>query len=236
MYDFLIGPMLAISLVVFLAGISYRIRQFYALSEEVKIDYEGLPQSIQKSVAARETNEYVRINSARDILLKWKLRLKQTLLGKAPFFSAITIVFHTLLIVLPLVTVAHSILLDNYFSISLPTWSEPTVDTLTFVFILLFAFFFLRRIFVARVRSVTTYRDYIALFATGLPFITGYMAFHHMFDYQILLYTHIICGELMLIAIPFTKLAHMPFFVLSRFLIRNELTIGSGTRKWIENI
>ncbi|QTA82786.1 NarG-like domain-containing protein [Desulfonema limicola] len=235
MYDFLIGPMLAFSLVVFVAGVWYRVHQFFSLSKESKIDLSCLPKIISDSIDNREKDEYIRINSATDLLLKWKLRLKRTFLGKHPFFSAVTIIFHSILILLPIVTVGHNVLLDDYFGFSFPTLSESSVDQLTLLFIVLFFFFFLRRIFSARVRSVTTYRDYIALLATGLPFITGYLAYHQVFSYDIMLYLHIICGELMLIAIPFTKLVHMPFFILSRFFIRYELTFGSGTRKWVEN-
>ncbi|MDM8536518.1 hypothetical protein QUF70_07190 [Desulfobacterales bacterium HSG17] len=235
MYDFLIGPMLAFSLVVFVAGVWYRVRQFFSLSKESKIDLSSLPKIISDSINNREKDEYIKVNSATDLLLMWQVRLKRTFLGKYPFFSAVTIIFHSILLLLPIVTVGHNILLDDYFGFSFPTLSESMVDQITLLFIVLFLFFFLRRILSAKVRSVTTYRDYIALFATGLPFITGYLAFHHIFNYDVILILHIICGELMLIAIPFTKLVHMPFFILSRFFIRYELTFGSGTRKWVEN-
>jgi len=235
MYDFLIGPMLALSLVVFIAGVAYRVYQFFSISEARPKPEANLPKDLARTVADREKDEYLRIDSAADILLKWKLRLKRTILGRAPGMSSVTIVFHTMLFLLPVVTVGHSILLDSYFGISLPTLSETTVDTLTLVFIIVIFFYLFRRIFVAKVRSVSTWRDYLALFATGAPFVTGYMAFHHWFDYKTVLYIHIICGELMLIAIPFTKLVHMPFFILSRFLIRYELGFGKGSRKWVEN-
>lgn len=235
MYDFLIGPMLAFSLVVFVAGVWYRVRQFFSLSKESKVDLSALPKSISDAIDNREKSDYIKINSATDILLKWQVRLKRTFLGKYPFFSAVTIIFHCILLFLPLVVLGHNIMLDDYFGFSFPTLSESTADNLTLLFIALFMFFFLRRILSAKVRSVTTYRDYIALFATGLPFITGCLAYHQVFPYDFILYLHIICGELMLIAIPFTKLVHMPFFILSRFFIRYELTFGSGTRKWVEN-
>ncbi|MEZ4528216.1 MAG: hypothetical protein R2941_20075 [Desulfobacterales bacterium] len=235
MYDFLIGPMLAVTLVVFIGGLCWRIYQFFQLTAEMKIDPSALPKSIAEELENREKDEYLQINSVTDLILKWKVKLKRTFLGRHPVFSAVTIVFHLILIFLPFVTVGHNVLLDDYFGFRFPALSEATVDSVTLVFILLFAFFFLRRIFSARVRAVSTYRDYIALFATGLPFLTGYLAYHQTFSYETVLYLHIICGELMLIAIPFTKLAHMPFFVLARFMVRNELSFGTGTRKWVEN-
>jgi len=234
MYDFLIGPMLAVTLVVFFGGVVYRVRQFFSLSREVPINASALPKTIAEAVEKREKDEFLRIDSAMDMLLKWRLRLKRTMLGKSPVFSAVTIVFHTLLIVLPIVTVGHNILLDDYFGINFPTLSEATVDNLTLLFLVLAGIFFLRRILVAKVRSVTTYRDWIAWLVTVTPFLSGYLAYHQTFNYDVILLIHIIAGELMLIAIPFTKLIHMPFFFFARFLIRNELTLGNGTRKWVE--
>lgn len=236
MYDFLIGPMLALSLLVFIGGMTYRIRQFFKLSEEVKpAPHVDLPKTVRDSIASREQDDYIQVNSARDLFLKWQLKLRRTLLGRAPVFSAVTILFHIVLLIIPIVTVAHNVLLDSYFGFRFPTLAEETVDSLTLLFMAGVLFFLLRRIVVAKVRAVSTWRDYLALALTAAPFVTGYLAFHQFFDYQTILYIHIIAGELMLIGIPFTKLAHMPFFILSRFLIRNELTLGSGTRKWVAN-
>jgi nitrate reductase gamma subunit len=44
---------------------------------------------------------------------------------------------------------------------------------------------------------------------------------------------HMLAGEIMLMAIPFTKLVHMPFFFINRFLLVHENTFGAGgSRIW----
>jgi hypothetical protein len=43
---------------------------------------------------------------------------------------------------------------------------------------------------------------------------------------------HILSGEAMLITLPFTKLGHMLFFFLYRFLIGNEYSFAKGARAW----
>jgi nitrate reductase gamma subunit len=43
---------------------------------------------------------------------------------------------------------------------------------------------------------------------------------------------HILAGEVMLITVPFTKLGHMLFFFLYRFLIGNEYSFARGARAW----
>jgi nitrate reductase gamma subunit len=43
---------------------------------------------------------------------------------------------------------------------------------------------------------------------------------------------HILAGEVLLMTIPFTKLGHMLFFFLYRFLIGNEYSFARGERTW----
>jgi hypothetical protein len=43
---------------------------------------------------------------------------------------------------------------------------------------------------------------------------------------------HILAGEVMLMAIPFTKLGHMLFFFFYRFFIGSEYSFVRGTRSW----
>lgn len=236
MYNFLIGPMLFLTIAIFIAGVFWRVKQYLSLTERSELPTADLPRVVISQVDGRERNEYLRIDSATDILTKWRLRLKRTMLGRKPIFSLITIAFHVLLIVLPLVTVGHNILMDEYLGFNLPTLSEGLVDNLTLLFLGLAGFFVVRRLTVPTVRSITTWRDWLALLVAVAPFATGWMTYHQVFPYTTMLYIHIICGELMLIAIPFTKLVHMPFFFFARFFIRNELTIGRGSRKWIESI
>ena len=85
---------------------------------------------------------------------------------------------------------------------------------------------------VLQVRAITTFNDYFVLLVTVAPFVTGFIAYHQWFDYSTVLTIHIMTGELMLMAITFTKLGHMVFFFLSRFLIGREYCLGRGTRAW----
>jgi nitrate reductase gamma subunit len=94
------------------------------------------------------------------------------------------------------------------------------------------AFFIIRRLFLARVRAISTIYDYIVLLIAVAPFLTGYLAYHQWFDYHTVIILHILSGELMLITIPFTKLGHMLFFFLYRFLIGSEYSFTRGSRTW----
>ena len=94
------------------------------------------------------------------------------------------------------------------------------------------AYFLGRRLFLARVRAITTAYDYLILLIAIAPFLTGYFAYHQWFDYDAVMTLHILAGEVMLITIPFTKLGHMLFFFLYRFFIGNEYSFVPGSRTW----
>jgi nitrate reductase gamma subunit len=90
----------------------------------------------------------------------------------------------------------------------------------------------LRRIFVPRVRVLSTLEDYLILLLAAAPFITAYAAHHRWLDYHTLLVAHTIVGEALIAAIPFTKLGHMPFLVFSRFFTASEYSLKTASRRW----
>ena len=58
-------------------------------------------------------------------------------------------------------------------------------------------------------------------------------AYHQWGDYQTMIVLHMLTGQLMLIAIPFTKLGHMVFFFFVRILIGSEFSFWRGNRMWL---
>jgi nitrate reductase gamma subunit len=122
--------------------------------------------------------------------------------------------------------------LDRSLHVGLPTLPGPLADTLTLGLLALGAFFLLRRIFFPRVRALSTLRDYLVLLLVAAPFATAYMAYHHWLDYRTVLVTHMIVGEILIGAIPFTKLGHMPFLIFARFFMSSEYAWRPGNRRW----
>jgi nitrate reductase gamma subunit len=143
-----------------------------------------------------------------------------------------TSIFHFFLIVMPFFVLGHNVLLEQAFGFSFPSLPEFMTDALTVIVFICAAFFLYRRLFVARVRSLTGGDDYLMLLVTLAPFLTGCFAYRQWFDYNTVIFLHILSGEVMLITIPFTKLGHMIFFFLYRFLIGSEYSFSQGTRTW----
>lgn len=165
----------------------------------------------------------------------WLLKLKLSVAGTNPFVTIVSTIFHVLLVIMPFFVLGHNILLDNTFGISLVSLPEPTSDFLTLVVIICCLIFLYRRLFLDRVKSITTWQDYLFLALAAAPFVTGYFAYHQIVaDYKIMISLHMLFGELMLMAIPFTKFVHMIYFAIIRFAVISEWGLGKakGSRTW----
>ena len=93
-------------------------------------------------------------------------------------------------------------------------------------------FFLVRRLTSPEVKFVTSASDYVILAIVAAPFITGFLAYYQWFGYQFFTVLHIITGEIMLVAIPFTRLSHMLFSPLTRAYMGSEFGGVRHARDW----
>lgn len=162
----------------------------------------------------------------------WLVFLRVSIAGITPCMTVISFVFHVCLLATPLLVMAHNVLLDTAFGFSFVSLPERTTDLLTVIVIFCGGFFLLRRIFVRRVRAISGPSDFILLAAAEGPFLTGFLAYHHVFDYQMMITLHILSAEILLVMIPFSRFSHMIFFFVSRLLIVGEHGRKSARRVW----
>jgi nitrate reductase gamma subunit len=221
MYDMVRGPLVWVSFLVFIVGTTIQVMRFYRFSR-LKPILKLKPDGMSTTGPPPETS--------------WRYRfemLKLTIVGRQPVLVFFTTVFHVCAICTPLFAPGHNVQLDLSWGVSFPSFSDKVTDALTIVVILTGLYFFCRRMFIYRVAVITTAYDYILLLIATAPFITGFLAYHQVFDYHLLIFLHILSGEIMLVAIPFTKLIHMPFFFINRFIMIHENTLGrGGSRVW----
>lgn len=223
-YDFIRGPLVWISFIVFFLGLIYQVFSFVSMTEKKDHTvYNPRPRKKKEPFSLSGEN-----------ITKFLTKVKLSIVGVNPVMLIVTTVFHLCLIIAPLFLLAHNILLSNAIGVSLFSFSECTTDYLTIVLIACGLYFLIRRIFVARVKAITTVYDYVMLFLATAPFITGYLAYHQLLPdyYRLIISLHILSGELMLMAVPFTKFVHMAFFFVFRFAIESEYSLGKGNRTW----
>jgi len=219
MYDFIRGPLVSVAFIIFLVGLTFQLIQFFRLTKKKKWIYPPVEVKREKKTAG-----------------KWitfcLASLNGTLWKTDPLMTMVTSVFHVFLILAPLFLLGHNILLDQSWGLSLWSLPESLTDGLTLIVLICVAFFLGRRLFLARVRVITSVYDYVILLIALAPFLTGYLAYHQWFNYEMVMTVHILAGEVMLITLPFTKLGHMLFFFLYRFFIGNEYSFARGERTW----
>jgi len=219
MYDFIRGQLIPVAFVIFALGLIFQIIQFFRLTRKKEWGYPPLEIKPEK----KTTSKWVAFCLAS---------LNGTLWEIDPLVTIMTSVFHVFLILVPIFLLGHNILLDQSWGLSLWSLPESITDILTIVVLICVAFFLGRRLFLSRVRVITTVYDYLIWVIAAAPFLTGYFAYHQWFNYDTVMTVHILAGEVMLITIPFTKLGHMLFFFFYRFLIGNEYSFAKGARTW----
>ena len=223
MYDFVRGPLLWISFIVLTCGVVYRIVQLFLITrkkDDVLFSAGNLAKKNSADCAPDEVKTEIVIS------------FQNTLLGKHPVMAIVTTVFHSCLFVVPLFLLAHSLALYESWGFTFLSLPDFMCDLLTIVCLLCMGFFLIRRLFVPRVKAVSSFYDYLLLFITVAPFLTGFFAYHQWFDYNTIITLHILAGEIMFLAVPFTKLGHMMFFFFVRIFIGSEYSFTRGSRTW----
>ena len=240
---FIKGPMVWIAFGVFFAGLIIQGWRFFTMSRKKDPAYiPGTEKKKKKKKKKKSKKTKAKKKKPKTIMdrlqplitfadRRWD-NLENSMFRIHPLVSVVTIIFHVFLFVIPILLLAHNELFRAAFGFSLPSLSDQTTDMMTIIFLLCGGFFLFRRIFVRRVRAITTWWDFVMLAVTLTPFITGFMAFRQWGDYPTVMLVHMISGELMLILIPFTKLGHMIYFFLYRVLIGSEYSFGQGKRAW----
>ena len=216
MYAFLAGPALWATFIIFIGGLIFRIAHLYHLSRKKDLVFYN----------------HTSFKWGLKSILYWILPWGSASLRQQPVFSFMVFIFHITLLSVPLFLSAHNILWDESWGISL--WSLPDAlsDVMTVMLLISIIFLGIRRAVRSEVRILTQTWDYLLLGLTALPFATGFLAYHQIGPYELLMILHLLTAEILLILIPFTKLAHMILFFFTRAFIGFEMGGRRGAKSW----
>ncbi len=215
MYEFVSGPLVWIAFIIFIGGSLYRIYKMLSDCKKEKVVFPHM--SLKHSLAS---------------LVHWVIPFNNQYMQKRPIFTIVSFAFHICLILTPVFLLAHLVLLDESWNISWFNIPDGIADWMTIIVIAGCIFYLYRRLADPVVKNVTDGSDYLLLAITALPFITGFIAYHQLFAYKTILIIHILAGEIMLIAIPFTRLSHMLFFVFTRAYFGSEQGHVKNSKDW----
>ena len=215
LYNLVRGPLVWIAFIVFIGGSIYRVKSFIDL---VKKDKTIMP--------------FISLKYTLRSLIHWLVPFASKSWRRYPVVTTVTFIFHIGLVILPLFVLGHIVLVNESWGIRWWNVSEGFADFMTVVVMICCVFFFLRRLFAPKVKFVTFGDDYLMLAISFLPFLTGFLAYHQVFlPPKIMTILHMLSGEVMLIAIPFTRLAHMFYFFLTRSFMGSQFALWH-TRDW----
>jgi nitrate reductase gamma subunit len=215
MYEFVRGPLVWVAFAIFFGGCLYKLISMYIGANQ------------EKSVIPTWSMKF-----GLRSLVHWMVPFLNRNTRLHPVMTMVSFVFHLCLLFTPLLVMGHAVLWQESWGIS--WWSLPPwlADVTTLVVIGGALFFALRRIAAPEVRNVTTWKDFLLLIIVVAPFVTGLMAHHHWLPYKTIVILHIITGVVWLIAIPFTWLSHMFWFVFTRSYMGSEFGAVRNARDW----
>ena len=159
----------------------------------------------------------------RDLTIKtlgWLLPLG-TLWRKRPVYSTISFLFHIGLLGVPLLLGAHVLLWKESVGFALPAIPESLADQLTLLMIVTAVGLFFGRLLHSGARALSRGQDYVWPPLLLVPFLTGYLCSNTAVSphaYQSLMLIHVWSADLIMVMLPFTKIAHCVLLPLSQYV------------------
>lgn len=219
-YVFLTGPLFWAALAVCLIGLTVRVVLYI----------RGLNWQLDR-VAYRAYPRLGLIGALRSIGY-WLVPFGSHGWRRQPFMTVIFFGFHAGVLLVPIFLLAHNQFLADKIGFSLPwTLSSGAADLLSWMVIGSALLLLVRRMALAEVRILTTPYDLLLLALATAPFITGLLARYEVGNYTFWLLAHILSAEILLIAIPFTKLSHIVLFFASRAQLGMDYAIKRGGQR-----
>ena len=215
-YNFVSGPLAWLAFILFFGGCLYRLVRLFMLVKEKEpfiFTYMSWKYSLRS-------------------IFHWIIPFGTVNWRRHPVLTVVTFVFHIALVIAPIFLLSHVILVDEALNLSWWTIPDAWADVLTVVVIIGCLFFLVRRLTQPEVKFVTSASDFVILTIVAAPFITGFIAYHQWIDYPVMMVLHVVAGEVLLVAMPFTRLSHMLLSPFTRAYMGSEFGKVRHARDW----
>lgn len=216
LYNLVSGPLAWLAFIIFIGGCLYRLITLLVLvhkKEKFIYTYMSLKYSLRS-------------------ILHWSMPFATENMRRHPLFTIVTFLFHICLLLTPVFLLAHVTMIGESWNLSWWSLSDSVAAVMTLIVIACCIFFLVRRLMSPEVQYVTSASDYVILAIVAAPFITGFIAYYQWLNYPIVVILHILSGEIMLVAIPFTRLSHMLIAPLTRAYMGSEFGGVRHARDW----
>ena len=209
------GPLFRIALTIMILGLGYRV--VVVVSQIAVAWLRAADRRLPGMDIAAAT-------------LGWLVPVR--LLRSRPLYSAASFLFHVGVIVVPLFLVGHAALLAGILPRSWPTLNSTVADGLTVACLAALVVLLIGRVAVKSARKLTRSQDVLLLVVLLLTVLFGYLAAHPTqsplaahpaqlpIDARAMLLFHILGGNLVLVLIPTTKIAHCVLYPFTQLLFQ----------------
>lgn len=215
LYALASGPFALVALAGFVLGCVYRI-----------------VVAFRQTASDRIVLDYFHPRYALRSILRWLTPYATVNMRRHPVMTAVTFVFHFGMVLMPFFIFGHMILVYEAFGLSWFTLPDMLVEAMAWGVLLALVFFAGRRLFLPEVRYLSTPSDFLILLMIALPFLTGIWAYRGWWAAEWATVLHILSGEILLMAIPFTRLGHMVSFFMTRGYMGSEFGGIRHARDW----
>ena len=215
MYEIAVGPLTWVGFIGLVVGLSYKLIAMYAAARRER--------SVLPTLDARHGLRSVG---------HWLLPFGARSMRLHPLMTVVSFAFHLCLLLTPLFVMGHAVLLERAWGVS--WWSMPAwlADVASLAVVGGGVFFCLRRLCAPEVRNVSALSDFVIVLVVISPFVTGLLAHQQWLPYRVMVTLHVVTGVVWLVAIPFTRLSHMLWFLFSRAYMGSEFGAVRNARDW----
>ncbi len=175
---------------------------------------------------------YVSFRYGMRSIINWSIPFNTVNMRLNHIFTGVAFFFHIAFFVLLIFVSAHRIMIEEGFGIGWFTIPDFIADIIAFAVIAACIFFGVRRVVRPEVSYVTDWTDFALLSLVAAPFVTGVLAYHQLGNYMLMVVLHMLSAELLLVAIPFTRLSHMLLAPLTRAYIGSEFGMVRHVKDW----
>ena len=204
--EFARGPFFQVALLVFIAGMVYRLVRVVSLGWQ--------PDRIPPRGSKLGGAAMVFLKSV--IIWPFIPWVKNTY-SRNPVIYLAGGLFHLGLFVVLILGTAHMLAWKSLLGFGWPTLPLPIVDWLAAVSIVAMIALFINRLVNPVLKLISGPAEWLNLLFVFLPMVTGYIMTHHLwFPYEVLFSLHMLAVDVLLIWIPLSRISHFMFYFFAK--------------------